>query len=827
MQGTLAMLRLLSPFRFSTAVLMLALAALLGIGLIPNTAAAQFGNEPQEVDAAAVRKAIERGCKFLLSQQDKDGTWGGHAQYPGGSTALCVLALINSGVPADDPQVQKALVKLSEYTIGGDSKIYSSALIVMVFCAVDPQKYRNLILNHAKWIASNQVKGGNFAGGWSYDRATEGGRADNSNSQFAVLALHEAERAGIIPDNVDQALWTRVEKYWRTGQNKNAGSWSYINGVAINHNLPGTGSMTCAGLSSMIIARSKLVDGDASLTGDTIKCCQDSKDDGAIEQGLKWLGERFTVGGNPTSTHGADGGWHYYYLYGLERVGRLSGQRFFYGPGGAHDWYRLGCERLLRDQDQLGSGKWDGSRSEGDSRVATSLALLFLSKGRRPVVIAKAQFGDGDEWNQHRNDVANLTSYVETAWKKDFPIGLSWQVVNLERATVEDLLQAPVLFISGSRGMIWANQRAQLLRQYIDRGGFIFVEACCEGPGAEGFDRAFRGVVQQMFADKPEHQLKLLDPMHPIYRAEISVPPVLDIWGVDYGCRTCIAYVPPRKGALLPGNLGCWWELDISRQRTMSANAEKMMGSAFAIGLNVLAYATNRELKSKDENLNLRPENNKPDTGNRALVYLAKLKHPGGCDTAPGALPGILRAAEQQLNFRVAIEPRMIDIGGKALFDYHMVFMHGRNSFTLTPNERKQLREYVERGGTILADSICASAAFTESFRAEMKQIFPQNALEPIPVTDVMFTTKYNGFDLSKVTRRQPRGAADGPLDAAKRVGPPELEGIKIADRYGVVFSKYDLSCALERHDSLECEGYTRDDAERISLNVLLYSLVK
>jgi len=33
------------------------------------------------------------------------------------------------------------------------------------------------------------------------------------------------------------------------------------------------------------------------------------------------------------------------------------------------------------------------------------------------------------------------------------------------------------------------------------------------------------------------------------------------------------------------------------------------------------------------------------------------------------------------------------------------------------------------------------------------------------------------------------------------------------------------LSCALEKHDSLECRGYTREDAARIGLNVLLYAL--
>jgi hypothetical protein len=51
------------------------------------------------------------------------------------------------------------------------------------------------------------------------------------------------------------------------------------------------------------------------------------------------------------------------------------------------------------------------------------------------------------------------------------------------------------------------------------------------------------------------------------------------------------------------------------------------------------------------------------------------------------------------------------------------------------------------------------------------------------------------------------------------------LEGIKLGDRYAVVFSPYDISCALENHASLECEGYIRQDAARIGINVVMYSL--
>ena len=116
---------------------------------------------------------------------------------------------------------------------------------------------------------------------------------------------------------------------------------------------------------------------------------------------------------------------------------------------------------------------------------------------------------------------------------------------------------------------------------------------------------------------------------------------------------------------------------------------------------------------------------------------------------------------------------------------------------------------------------------FTAAFRREINDLFADQGikLEPIPATNPMFTNQFGGYDLSQVSRREPQNrAVDGPLQAKTRKGAPELEGLKIGDRYAVIFSPYDLSCALEKHDSLQCDGYTRDDAERIGLNLLLYA---
>ena len=66
-----------------------------------------------------------------------------------------------------------------------------------------------------------------------------------------------------------------------------------------------------------------------------------------------------------------------YYLYCLERVGRMTARRFI----GAHDWYREGADLLVHMQDNL-SGFWMGlGHSEDNPEISTSYALLFLSKG--------------------------------------------------------------------------------------------------------------------------------------------------------------------------------------------------------------------------------------------------------------------------------------------------------------------------------------------------------------------------------------------------------------------------------------------------------------
>ena len=791
--------------RSSSVVPRCLLAVVLGVAVSHPEAA---GRAPAPLSPENIQRAIEKARDWLIREQEGNGSWECSMRTEEtrvGATALVMLALANAGVDRSHVAMQRGLDWLRRQT---PDETYSVSLQTLVLAMLSPDADRAILERNVDWLEKAQVSQGPAVGSWSY--GSNKGTGDNSNAQFALLALHEADRAGI---RVRREVWVRAQQYWAGCANTD-GSWGYTIG-----NAAGSGSMTCAGIASIWITSEHIGTPDARAAADTVSCCGGGSSPKVLERGLQWLGKRFSVVENP-GTGGQT--WLYYYLYGLERVGRFTARRFI----GESDWYLEGAKMFVATQDGL-SGAFRGGRIE-DPTVATSFALLFLAKGRRPVLVSKSRHGPDDDWNRHGHDIAHLVEHVESRWRDDHPAGLSWHIVDTPAASLDDLLQAPVFWLSGRDAFNLGPDAGGRLRRYIDEGGFVFAEACC--PASGEFDRRLRQLVGEIFPE-PEYQLHLLPPEHPAWHAEEIVPPELHrpLLGVDYGCRTCLIYAPPTAGpaqeAAMP-SLSCLWEIGGASSKDLPDGIRREVDAALAIGTNVIAYATNRELKRKDELFAL--DHGTPteaDAVERGQIAIAKLKHSGMCDAAPAALANILRAAARELGIRVDDTPSQIDPADPSLFNYHLVFMHGRQGFAFDGTRRERLRQFLERGGTLLADSVCASPAFTAAFRAEIAAMLPAHKLEEIPADDPIYTAAdYGGYDIREVTLREPAGG-DGPMNVRKRQVPPKLEGVRMGDRWALIFSPYDLSCALEKQNSLECTGYSREDAEKIALNVLLYSL--
>jgi hypothetical protein len=211
----------------------------------------------------------------------------------------------------------------------------------------------------------------------------------------------------------------------------------------------------------------------------------------------------------------------------------------------------------------------------------------------------------------------------------------------------------------------------------------------------------------------------------------------------------------------------------------------------------------------------------------RGHLTIPKLQHAGGANDAPRTIPNLLQWFLKEQPADINSQPLLINAELKELEKYPVVFMHGRNSFSFTNEERAALKTYLERGGFLFADSICASSPFAESFRKEMALILPDKPLQPLPATHPLLTEEFTGFDIRKVNLIDPMKRDNGGVVAQKQEATPELEHVALDDRIAVVFSPLDLSCALESQQSLQCKGYTREDAAKIGINIILYAMLQ
>ena len=393
-----------------------------------------------------VNEAIDKGVAWLRKRQRSAGNFPAYGdKLPAntyqpmdlGVNALVMLTLVKGGVPAED----KAIEKLKTWCLGNYANmkglknvlVYPASVLLMAFEAAyrepgkdegdvhrdrygttvtrkkTPCKYpaaiSALVDELAKFLVKNQVP---KVGGWRYPGLTGGapaGDAEMSNTQYALLGLNAAARCGT---SVPVDVWTKALEYvlkeqekdgipgdlwvenpaWEpgldevpqflSGGKRKARGWRY---TPDGPQTLTTGSMTTAGVACLAIVKERL--GDAGkLTPELSR-----RIDSAMLDGLVWLSEAFTVDGNPTMPAGG-APWHLYYLYGLERVGALTGLPHV----GKHAWYRKGAELLLSGQKP--DGHWEGQvgtmglTDEHESEIVqTCFALLFLKRATTPPLV--------------------------------------------------------------------------------------------------------------------------------------------------------------------------------------------------------------------------------------------------------------------------------------------------------------------------------------------------------------------------------------------------------------------------------------------------------
>ncbi|MHC4600486.1 MAG: prenyltransferase/squalene oxidase repeat-containing protein [Planctomycetota bacterium] len=394
-----------------------------------------------------VNSAVQKGMEWVNDQQDDDGSFDGafrgiHANnFPGGPTAICLLALLKSGLSRHDDVIKKGFDYLKKTPL---KKTYTVGLTLMALEArYAPQKVEARQKGHTaafgrgrvpvaprdlEWMkeltifllenltyANVTTQNGVVVSRkvvWHYPNGPDGSppqggaydSGDHSNTQYAILGLRSAQRSGVaLPRDVWADVWVKVidhfvdkqerdgplVKRWKMIEDKKHGYVSYRPVTSRPDKARGwtysSGKVAAAGgkIHSDATTGSMTSVGIASLI--------------IAMEGLSAIRSPKLNSNRKSSCMRAvnDGlAWLDLNFTVKRNPGHPEGTwHYYYLYGleraavlantrniGKYDWYRVGAEYLIGAQS--GGGSWTGAGS--GTLPCTCFALLFLTKATIP-----------------------------------------------------------------------------------------------------------------------------------------------------------------------------------------------------------------------------------------------------------------------------------------------------------------------------------------------------------------------------------------------------------------------------------------------------------
>jgi squalene-hopene/tetraprenyl-beta-curcumene cyclase len=346
-----------------------ALVCLLAFGC--GVHAADANMDPQLKSKA--KRATDNGLRFLREQQAEDGSWSASV----GITALALRAFLQShrGYTEEDGAFITRPISFILSNAKEDGSItesinnrnYNTAVAITALQATANPKYEPVIEKGQKFIKGLQLDEANgylpehkFYGGIGY-----GGdeRPDLSNSYMAVEAL---QATSFDPDD---PVWDKALIFISRSQNnsetndldwaKNDGGFAYMPGYSPHGDAVSYGSMTHAGLISLLFAG---VD----------------RNDPRVQAAYEWIMANYTLDENPGAKHNQ--GLFYYYNAFAKSMAAYGEAEVTDSNGVKHNWRDDLTRKLLALQSDDGS--WVNTDSprwwEGNKQLVTAWSVIAL-----------------------------------------------------------------------------------------------------------------------------------------------------------------------------------------------------------------------------------------------------------------------------------------------------------------------------------------------------------------------------------------------------------------------------------------------------------------
>lgn len=168
-----------------------------------------------------------------------------------------------------------------------------------------------------------------------------------------------------------------------------------------------------------------------------------------------------------------------------------------------------------------------------------------------------------------------------------------------------------------------------------------------------------------------------------------------------------------------------------------------------------------------------------------------------------------LPAMARETSVRTVCRFKPVKLSGPEIFGHPFCIMTGEGTFGLNQAERDNLKTYLGQGGFLLASAGCSNKEWDESFRKEMKAIFPDRELKNIELDHPLFSTVF------PIKRLETKGE-----DA-------HLEGMEIAGKIVLIYSSDGLNDTGTMHGCCCCGGNEIKNSQEVNVNILTYALLQ
>jgi hypothetical protein len=195
-------------------------------------------------------------------------------------------------------------------------------------------------------------------------------------------------------------------------------------------------------------------------------------------------------------------------------------------------------------------------------------------------------------------------------------------------------------------------------------------------------------------------------------------------------------------------------------------------------------------------------------------LTIAQLQYDGGGDwyANPSGVNNLLAAIRTRTGLPVAGRGTHVRITDPALWSHPFLYLTGHGNIRLSAEEVEILRRYLLQGGFLHADD---NYGLDESFRREVRRIFPDRELVELPADHPIYRSVYAFPDgLPKIHKHDGKRA----------------QGLGIFERGRLVlFYTYesDLGNGWEDADRYGDPEATREAAVRMGVNIFTFALAQ